>query len=144
IGKAAVFAVRSTPSAVASATAPVAAPTTPAAVPAARSVAAWYREKAVSKNSEIGRLRCPFDALGRCVGYGAGCGSHHASGGPCSPLGGRLVSGEGGVQELRVGLDGLPRELLPRFLLPVCLLGEPLGTCAAGLGLLPEVARHEL
>ena len=57
---------------------------------------------------------------------------------------GYLVPEECGVQELCVGLDGLPRELLPSLLLAVCLLGELLGTGAACLGLLPEVARHEL
>src|SRR5215217_1706209 len=60
---------------------------------------------------------------------------------PSSPV---AVAREGVVEELSVGFDRLPRQLLPGPSLPLCLLGEPFGTGAARLGLLPEVARNEL
>ena len=55
-----------------------------------------------------------------------------------------MVAGEGVVEELRVGLDRLPRKLLSGFPLPTCLLGELLGARAACLGLLLEIGSHEI
>src|SRR5829696_5054447 len=53
-------------------------------------------------------------------------GAHPLPGAPCGLLGARPVAGEGVVEELRVGLDGLPPQRLPGLLLPGCLLGEAL------------------
>src|SRR5215203_5790309 len=97
----------------------------------------------VAGNREGGRLRGPLDAPGGGV-HRARCGvghrSHHArSGLPARHRPGPVL-GEGGVEEVHVGSE---RFLCPRpsgLLLPVGLLGESLGTRAAGLGLLPEVA----
>src|SRR5215212_960486 len=107
---------------------------------------------------EYGRLRRPLSALDGGTRSGADRpgrgaqqvrgrlreGAQPLPGAPCGLLGARPVAGEGVVEELRVGLDGLPRQRLPRLLLPGCLLGELLSVCAAGLGLLPEVLGHEL
>src|SRR5215212_6475985 len=96
---------------------------------------------------EYGRLRRPLSALDGGTRSGAdrpGRGAQQARGrlregaqplpgAPCGLLGARPVAGEGVVEELRVGLDGLPRQRLPGLLLPAYLLGELLSVCAAGL-----------
>src|SRR5215213_7077136 len=111
---------------------------------ATASAACSAPEAAASAARPVASATAPVARRPQKPRRGPPCRRHPLLEGPRDALGARAVAGEGLVEELRVGFDGLPRQILPGLLLPLCLLGEPQGACAARIGLLPEVASDEL